>query len=136
VGLFVFGFDHDTVDVFEKTWQFIRETEFDSVSVTALTPFPGTPQRETLIKESRLLPNMPWSHYDTAHVVFRPAMMTVEQLRQGYDWMCRQVYSPRQIAARGSRMLRRYPLRMARAKVFSSFSTDIGYRNAYAFRSR
>lgn len=136
VGLFVFGFDHDTTDVFDTTWQFIRETEFDSVSITVLTPFPETPQRATLIKENRLLPNVPWSHYDTAHVTFRPALMTVEQLREGYDWMCRNVYSPRQIATRGLRSLRRYPLRLARAKAFSSFSTDIGYRQAYGFRNR
>ena len=136
VGLFVFGFDHDTVEVFEKTWQFIREAEFDSVSVTVLTPFPATPQREQLIEQGRLLSNIPWSHYDTSHVTFRPALMTAEQLRAGYDWLCRQVYAPRQIATRGWRTLGRYPLRLARAKAFSSFSTDIGYRNAYAFRSR
>ncbi len=136
VGLFVFGFDHDTVQVFEKTWEFIRETEFDGVSVTVLTPFPGTPQREALIQQGRLLPNVPWSHYDTAHVIFRPALMTVEQLREGYDWLCRQVYSPRAIVTRGVRALGRYPLTQARAKAFSSFSTDVGYRNAYALRHR
>lgn len=136
VGLFVFGFDHDTVEVFEKTWQFFREAEFDGVSVTVLTPFPGTPQREQLIAQGRLLPNVPWRHYDTAHVAFRPALMTVEQLRAGYDWLCRQVYSPRQIVARGVRAVARYPLNQLRAKAFSSFSTDIGYRNAYALRYR
>jgi radical SAM superfamily enzyme YgiQ (UPF0313 family) len=136
VGLFVFGFDHDDIQVFEQTWQFIRETEFDSVSVTALTPFPGTPQREDLIAQNRLLPNVPWSHYDTAHVTFQPAQMTVEQFRAGYDWLCRQVYAPRQIVTRGTRALARYPLNRARAKAFSSFSTDIGYRNAYALRYR
>jgi len=136
VGLFVFGFDHDTTDVFQTTWDFIRATEFDGVSVTVLTPFPGTPQREQLIAQNRLLPNVPWHHYDTAHVTFRPALMTAEQLRAGYDWLCRQVYSPRQIATRGMRTLGRYPLSQARAKAFSSFSTDIGYRNAYALRYR
>lgn len=136
VGLFVFGFDHDTIEVFERTWQFIRETEFDGVSVTVLTPFPATPQRESLIQEGRLLPNVPWRHYDTAHVTFHPKLMTAEQLRQGYDWLCRQVYSPRAIATRGLRSLSRYPLAQARAKVFSSFSTDVGYRNAYALRHR
>jgi radical SAM superfamily enzyme YgiQ (UPF0313 family) len=136
VGLFVFGFDHDTVQVFEQTWQFIRETEFDGVSVTVLTPFPGTPQRELLTREGRMLPDVPWSHYDTAHVTFRPALMTAEQLREGYDWLCRRVYSTSAIAARGLRALNRYSLRAAPSKVFSSFSTDVGYRKAYAFRNR
>lgn len=135
VGLFVMGFDHDTPDVFENTWRFVRETEFDSVSATVLTPFPETPQRAALIQENRLFANVPWRHYDTAHVTFQPALMTAEQLRDGYDWLCRQLYSPRSIATRGVRSLRRHPLRHARAKAFSSFSTDLGYRKAYALRA-
>lgn len=134
VGLFVVGFDHDTPEVFQNTWDFIRDAEFDGVSVTTLTPFPGTPQRAALIEQGRLLPNVPWRHYDTAHTTFEPALMSVEQLREGYDWLCKKIYSPRSIASRGMRAWRRHPLKRARAKAFSSFSTDVGYRRAYAFR--
>lgn len=135
VGLFVVGFDHDTPEVFQNTWDFIRDAEFDGVSVTTLTPFPGTPQRAALIEQGRLLPNVPWRHYDTSHVTFQPALMTVDQLREGYDWLCRKIYSPRSILKRGLRAWERHPLQRARAKAFSSFSTDLGYRKAYAFRS-
>jgi hypothetical protein len=135
VGLFVMGFDHDTPDVFENTWRFVRETEFDSVSATVLTPFPGTPQRAALIQAGRLFTGVPWRHYDTAHVTFHPALMTAAQLRDGYDWLCRQLYSPRAMAARGLRALRRHPLHRARAKAFSTFSTDLGYRMAYGLRA-
>ena len=135
VGLFVVGFDHDTVDVFQNTWDFIRETEFDGVSITTLTPFPGTPQRAALIEQGRLFSNVPWRHYDTSHVTFQPALMTADQLREGYDWLCRKIYSSRSITERGLRAWRRHPWQRARAKAFSSFSTDIGYRKAYAFRS-
>lgn len=134
VGLFVVGFDHDTPEVFQNTWDFIRDAEFDGVSVTTLTPFPGTPQRAALIEQGRLLPNVPWRHYDTAHTTFEPALMSVEQLREGYDWLCKKIYSPRSIVSRGMRAWRRHPLKRARAKAFSSFSTDVGYRRAYAFR--
>lgn len=135
VGLFVTGFDHDTPSVFQDTWNFVRETEFDSVSATVLTPFPETPQRADLIRQNRLLPNVPWRHYDTAHVTFEPALMTADQLREGYDWLCRQLYSTRSIATRGVRSLRRHPLRRVRSKAFASFSTDLGYRKAYGLRS-
>jgi radical SAM superfamily enzyme YgiQ (UPF0313 family) len=135
VGLFVMGFDHDTTSVFQDTWDFVRTTEFDSVSATVLTPFPATPQRDDLLKTDRLLPNIPWRYYDTAHVTFKPALMSAEELRDGYDWLCRQLYSSRSIAARGMRTLRRHPLRQARAKAFASFSTDLGYRKAYGLRS-
>lgn len=135
VGLFVTGFDHDTPSVFQDTWNFVRETEFDSVSATILTPFPATPQREEFIRENRLHSNVPWRHYDTAHVTFEPALMSADQLREGYDWLCRQLYSSYSIATRGWRALRRHPLRRAHAKAFSTFSTDVGYRNAYALRA-
>ncbi len=134
VGLFVFGFDHDSPQVFEETWKFIRESELDGVSVTILTPYPGTPQRDQWVAEDRLIPNTPWSLYDTSHVTYYPKLMTVDQLREGYDWICRKLYNPASIVARGVRAMRRVPIRQARTKFFSTFSTDFGYRKTYGFR--
>ena len=45
VGLFVFGFDSDTLETFDAAYDFIRGAELDGVSATVLTPFPGTAQR-------------------------------------------------------------------------------------------
>jgi radical SAM superfamily enzyme YgiQ (UPF0313 family) len=134
VGLFVFGFDHDSPQVFDETWKFIRESELDGVSVTILTPYPGTPQRDQWVAEDRLIPNTPWSLYDTSHVTYYPKLMTVDQLHDGYDWICRKLYNPASIFARGVRAMRRVPLRQARTKFFSTFSTDFGYRKTYSFR--
>jgi len=134
VGLFVFGFDADTPAVFEETWNFVRESELDAVSATILTPYPGTEQRQDLIQQGRLLPNIPWSLHDTTHVTYVPARMTVEQLRDGYDWICRKMYHPFSILRRGWRALRRYPLNSAPSKMFSTFSTDIGYRKTFSYR--
>ncbi|MBI3741117.1 MAG: B12-binding domain-containing radical SAM protein [Chloroflexi bacterium] len=136
VGLFVFGFDHDTPQVFEDTWKFVRESELDGVSVTILTPYPGTPQRDQWIAENRLMPDTPWSLYDTSHVTYYPKLMTVDQLREGYDWMCRRLYNPASILARGARAMRRVPLAKERTKFFSTFSTDFGYRKTYSFRDQ
>lgn len=133
VGLFVFGFDHDTRESIEDTWKFIKESDLDSVSCTVLTPFPGTPQRADLEREGRLLP-VPWSHYDTAHVTFKPQNFTVQELRDTYDWLCKRVYSPASIATRGFRSLKRYPLASKAKKTFASFGTDVGYWRTYAFR--
>lgn len=136
VGLFVLGLDGDTPDVFENTWKFVRESELDAVSFTIMTPYPGTELRREYEQEGRLLPDVPWSSYDTAHVVFQPAQMTVEQLRRGYDWICRQAYNPASIAVRGLRALRRHPPRLYQRRIFSSFSTDIGYRKTVSYRDR
>ncbi len=134
VGLFVMGFDEDTAETFQSMWDFIRTSELDSISTTMLTPFPGTPFREELIKENRLL-DMPWRYYDTAHVTFTPKNFTPDELRAAYDWLCRKTYSPSQIVRRGMRSLWRYPLSQAGKKAFGSFSTDYGYRRTYAFRN-
>jgi radical SAM superfamily enzyme YgiQ (UPF0313 family) len=134
VGLFVMGFDEDTPETFQAMWDFVRTSELDSVSTTMLTPYPGTPLRAQYISENRLL-DVPWSHYDTAHVTFTPKNFTVDELRQAYDWLCRKIYSPTQIVRRGTRSLGRYPLSKAAHKLFGSFSTDYGYRRTYAYRN-
>lgn len=134
VGLFVMGFDSDTPETFQAMWDFIRTSELDSVSTTMLTPYPGTPFREVVESENRLL-DVPWSHYDTAHLTFIPKNFTVEELRGAYDWLCRKIYSPTQIARRGLRSLGRYPISKAGKKAFGSFSTDYGYRRTYAYRN-
>ncbi len=134
VGLFVFGLEADTPDVFQNTWDFCKESGLDNVSFTIMTPYPGTAARAQYIQEGRLL-DVPWSKYDTTHVTFQPASMTADQLREGYDWICRKAYSLPSIATRGVRTLRRHPMRDARRKLFSSFSTDFGYRRTYSYRS-
>jgi hypothetical protein len=34
-----------------------------------------------------------WDLYDTAHVVFRPNLMTEQQLAEGYAWLYRRLFS-------------------------------------------
>ncbi len=133
VGLFVMGFDDDTLETFETTRDFLKTSELDSVSLTVLTPYPETPFRRQLIQEDRLL-DLPWRHYDTAHVVFEPKTMSAHEMRQAYDWLCKKVYSPGQILKRGVRAWRRYPISRATKKLWGSFSTDFGYRRAYGWR--
>ncbi len=136
VGLFVLGLDGDTPDVFENTWNFVRESGLDSVSFTIMTPYPGTELRREYEAAGRLVPHVPWAKYDTAHVVFQPAQMTVEQLRRGYDWICHKAYHPLSIATRGLRTLWRHSPSQYQRRVFSSFSTDVGYRQTVSYRDR
>lgn len=134
VGLFVFGFDSDTPKVMWDTWEFAKKAGLDSLSTTILTPYPGTPFREQLIRENRLIPDKSWRFYDTAHVTYYPKMMTVAEFEREYDRVCRAIYSPLRIAQRGLRALFRHPVRRMPAKAFGSFSTDYGYRRTFAWR--
>jgi len=137
VGLFVYGFDNDTPATMWETWEFAKAAGLDSMSQTILTPYPGTPFRQQLLEEDRLIPNIPWRLYDTAHVTYYPKRMTVEEFTREYDKICRTVYSPLRIAKRGTRSLARisrFSFSALPRKIFSSFSTDYGYRREFSWR--
>jgi radical SAM superfamily enzyme YgiQ (UPF0313 family) len=134
VGLFVFGFDHDTFDTFQQTWDFVRSSELDSVSATVLTPYPGTEQRQELLAAGRIIPHDTWERYDTTHVTYLPAKMSVDELTSAYDWLCRKLYSPSMMLQRGARQLSRHPLPKWPKRAVSAFSTDIGYRREFNYR--
>ncbi|MDM8531955.1 radical SAM protein [Anaerolineales bacterium HSG25] len=136
VGLFVFGFDADTPQVMWDTWDFAQKSGLDSMSATVLTPYPGTPFRDDLIKENRLIPDIGWRYYDTAHLTYYPKSMTVEEFEREYDRVCKAIYHPYRMVQRGFRSLMRHPWRRVPAKAFGSFSTDYGYRRTFAWRSR
>jgi radical SAM superfamily enzyme YgiQ (UPF0313 family) len=135
VGLFVYGFDSDTPDIFPTSWEFIRNSHLDSVSATILTPYPGTAQRRELQAAGRIIPHTTWEKYNTNHVTYLPSQMSVEQLQDGYDWLCKRLYSYSQIAQRGFRSWRRNLPSKGVSRLFSSFSTDVGYRWETAHRA-
>jgi radical SAM superfamily enzyme YgiQ (UPF0313 family) len=92
LGSFVLGYDGDTPDVFEKTLRFCEEARLESAIFPILTPYPGTSVRSRLEQEGRILSN-DWRDYDMEHVTFQPTGMSVEQLQQGYEQLCRDFYS-------------------------------------------
>jgi radical SAM superfamily enzyme YgiQ (UPF0313 family) len=79
IGSFVFGFDTDTPDIFDKTIEFANKSEIDILPINILTPFPGTPLYERLNREGRIL-TKDWSKYNLGTVVFQPKNMTPEEL--------------------------------------------------------
>jgi radical SAM superfamily enzyme YgiQ (UPF0313 family) len=91
-GSFVLGFDHDRVDVFERTVDWIERNRLECATFHILTPYPGTPLFAQMEREGRLL-HKNWSLYDTANVVFQPKHMSPEALAEGYAWSYRRLFS-------------------------------------------
>lgn len=96
---FIFGLDGDTVDVFDKTLDFLTESAVEVAQLTMMTPFPGTTLYEQLEKEGRIL-TRDWKYYDFNHVVFRPMNMSPEELQEGTDKLVDQFYSYKAMARR------------------------------------
>ena len=82
-GSFVFGFDCDGPDVFERTVEFAIEGKILTATFHVLTPLPGTRAFGRLDADGRIL-HRNWAYYDTDHAVFRPRRMTPEQLESGH----------------------------------------------------
>ncbi len=80
---FVYGFDGDGPDVFDRTVDWAVRTGLETATFHILTPYPGTALREALQREGRILTN-DWDLYDTRHAVYRPALLTPRQLEDGY----------------------------------------------------
>ena len=78
-GLFMFGFDADTLDSFPTTLKFVKKMKLDVAYFSILTPLPGTPIFKRYDKDGRILTKN-WSHYDWDKVIFEPKNMTKEEL--------------------------------------------------------
>lgn len=95
-GSFVFGFDHDTPEVFERTIAWVEENKLACATFHILTPYPGTPLFRQMEEEGRIL-HRDWSLYDTANVVYKPKNMTVAELKEGYTRVYSRLFSLRSI---------------------------------------
>jgi radical SAM superfamily enzyme YgiQ (UPF0313 family) len=91
-GSFVLGFDHDRPDVFGRTVDWIERNRLECATFHILTPYPATPLFRQMENDGRLL-HKNWNLYDTAHVVFRPLLMSPEELAEGYAWCYRRLFS-------------------------------------------
>ncbi len=81
-GMFMFGSDPDTPNVFKTTADFARRCRIDTAQFNILTPLPGTRLFKRIEAENRLL-HRTWRYYDGLHVVFTPKHMSPQQLQQG-----------------------------------------------------
>jgi len=91
-GSFVFGMDQDDELVFDRTVDWALEQGIEAATFHILTPYPGTPLFARLEEQGRIT-SRNWSHYDTRHVVFRPARMSAAALEEGYRRAYRRFYT-------------------------------------------
>jgi radical SAM superfamily enzyme YgiQ (UPF0313 family) len=104
MGCFVFGFDHDTLDTFDRTVDFVMSAHMDLPRYAIAVPFPGTGLFKRLKAEGRITTEN-WGLYDGQHIVFQPRNMTADELLQGTRRAWKKTYSYSSIAKRlaGSR---------------------------------
>ena len=87
----ILGFDDHDEGIFERTVRFLEQCAPSLPTVHILTPYPGTAFFERFEREGRLL-HRNWARYDHAQVVFKPTLMTPEQLYRGWLEVRQEVY--------------------------------------------
>jgi radical SAM superfamily enzyme YgiQ (UPF0313 family) len=90
-GSFVFGMDEDGEDVFRRTVDWAMERGITTATFHIQTPYPGTRLYARMVHDRRVV-TRDWNLYDTRYVVYKPARLTAEALKAGYDWAYREFY--------------------------------------------
>lgn len=88
----IFGFDDHDQGIFDKTLRFIEECSPSVPTFNLLTPYPGTALFRQYEQEGRIL-HRDWGRYNHAEVVFRPKLMSPEQLYRGWLEVRKQAYT-------------------------------------------
>ena len=104
-GNWMFGFDWDGPDTFERLLEFLLRSDLLHVSLTTEIPFPGTQAWKKYDREGRLISYDYDDYRGKDHVVVRPKQMTPEALQEGIRWVARQFYAPLRAQRRAVRAL-------------------------------
>lgn len=94
-GSFVFGFDTDDLEVFDRTAEFAIEMRLTAASFAMLCPYPGTALYKRLAAEGRL-PDPHWwlrEYRDEDGPHFLPKRFSGDRLREGWMHAARRFYS-------------------------------------------
>ncbi|WP_076792792.1 radical SAM protein [Chlorobium sp. KB01] len=96
-GYFMFGFDNDTEESFQLTYDFIMKNRIEFPVFSLVTPFPGTPYFDEMKPRIR---HFDWDKYDTYHYMFEPNKMSGEKLLSNFVKLQKEVYKGRSIMQR------------------------------------
>lgn len=90
---FVVGLDDHGPEVFDALYRFVEEAVPYDVQVTYPTPFPSTPLYCQLQRQGRLIEPSAWEKCTLFDINFRPAGMSVDNLRRGFHELVSRLYS-------------------------------------------
>lgn len=91
-GSFGVGFDCAGEDQFDLILEFCHKANIKTAEFFIATPFPSTGFWNTIKEQNRFIPDMPWSKFNCANVVFKPKNMSVQQLQDGFIYLWKEFF--------------------------------------------
>jgi radical SAM superfamily enzyme YgiQ (UPF0313 family) len=95
----IIGLDEDDASVFQRTHDFIMDNRISVPRVHILTPVPGTPLYDQMVREGRIL-TREFDRFSGGQVVFRPRNLKPDELQAGYWKLYERLFSWRAILQR------------------------------------
>ncbi len=106
MSIFLGGLDGDTLQYMRDLPNLISDVGVDLPVISFVAPISGTPFHEQMRSSGRLLPgDLNWG-LDGAHLVYRPAGISADELELAVFECMRRAYSPHRIAQRILRRVR------------------------------
>jgi radical SAM superfamily enzyme YgiQ (UPF0313 family) len=102
-GGFVFGLDTDTLESLQETVRLACAAKLEFAQFSRLTPLPGTAQWNQFQSESRIT-DTDWSKFNFQHVVYKPRLMSADELNRSIREAWFEFYSLRRISQRLMRL--------------------------------
>ncbi len=99
VGSFIFGFEQDTPESFDKVLDFAIENNIYMVNCGILTPFPGSVTYDKAVQQEKIV-DFRWAQYTGTNLVWQHPAMSKVELEARYDLFRRKFYSWSSIARR------------------------------------
>jgi radical SAM superfamily enzyme YgiQ (UPF0313 family) len=90
---FILGLDGQRPGDFDRILDFVEEACPFDVQITILTPFPGTPLYERLLREGRILQPGAWQLCTLFDVNYQPTHMSPQELREGIYRLGEKLYN-------------------------------------------
>lgn len=108
VGYFMMGLDRDTLETFENTYRFIRQSHLVLPIINVLLPVPGTAIYDQLKSEGRILvdnfekflKDNPLYSVPCQHIFFTPRNMTAAELESGFIKLAKRLFTTKEIFKR------------------------------------
>ncbi|MBK9315133.1 MAG: B12-binding domain-containing radical SAM protein [Acidobacteria bacterium] len=99
VGSFIFGFEQDTPESFDKVLDFAIENNIYMVNCGILTPFPGSVTYDKAVQQDKIV-DFRWDRYTGTNMVWQHPGMSKAEIEARYDSFRRNFYSWSSIARR------------------------------------
>ena len=92
MGTFIVGLDDDDPGVFQRIIDFCIHDQLDWALAFIMAPYPGTESFARLEREGRII-TREWEKYDSLNAVYRPLLMSREELEKGTRRIWKEVFS-------------------------------------------